>query len=416
MDKLILKINRLLTPQRMKYPWFIGGASWIGWLISLLAGKGNTDLAGHLIGTDFVAFYTAGKIILMGRSPELYSLELAHSIQQGLYGVSSLNFNPYLNPPHYALWMVPFALIPYPWAPLIWIGLGLVCLWLSMKWLGAEHPTRSFLGALTWLPVFYAASFGQNSFFSLAIFSLTYYLWARKRSLLAGLVYSLLLFKPQFLIGFGLLWLFDWRKSWRALLGLGLGCLAQIGLNLWLLPQASLEYLTYALKINANLMSIEGFPMWHAYSVQAFWLALLPSLKWLAQILYLGCAMFGLYFVWRFSKDHRNDKPILFAGAVGWLVWSLPYLMIYDWTLLLVPALLLWKHAPTYRQQWRAIFAFLWVMSFSFVLTFGQLIILPFAVQLSLPALFLALFIAYRTLQKSAREPEPPGVLPSAVG
>lgn len=402
-DKMILKIDRLLTPQRMKYPWFIGGALWAGWLISLLFGKGNTDLAGHLIGTDFAAFYTAGKIIWMGRSPELYSLELAHSIQQDLYGGSSLNFNPYLNPPHYALVIAPFALIPYPWAPLVWIGLGLVCLWLSIKWLGAEHPTRTFLLALTWLPVFYAASFGQNSFFSLAIFSLTYYLWVRKRNLLAGLVYSLLLFKPQFLIGIGLLWLLDWRKSRGALLGLGLGCLAQIGLNLWLLPQASLEYLTYALKINANLMSIEGFPMWNAFSVQAFWIALLPGFEGIAQALYIVCALFSTYLFFRFWKMVQPENTILYSAAVIWLVLFIPYMMIYDWTLLLIPAVLLWIKVPVYKPMWKSLFAFLWVVTFlSSTLTFIQLRILPFAVQISILGFLFALMIVYRSLRNKA--------------
>src|SRR5665647_2746297 len=135
----------------------------------------------------------------MGRSSDLYSLDLAYSIQQGLYGGGSLNYNPYLNPPHSALLMVPFSLIPYPWAPLLWVGFGLVCLWLSMKWLGAEHPIPYFLLALTWLPVFSAASFGQNSFICLAVLSLTYFLWVRKKHLSAGLIFSLLFFKPQFL-------------------------------------------------------------------------------------------------------------------------------------------------------------------------------------------------------------------------
>lgn len=400
-EKAILWINRLLTPQRMRYPWLIGGAMWAGWLISLLAGRGNTDLAGHLVGTDFIAFYTAGKIILMGRSPELYSLDLAHSIQQGLYGGTSFNFNPYLNPPHYALLMAPFALIPYPWAPLIWIILGLVCLWFSMKWLGSENPTRTFTWALTWLPVFYAASFGQNSFFSLAIFSLTYYIWRRKHNFLAGLIYSLLLFKPQLLIGIAVLWLLDWRKSWKALFGLSLGCLFQIGLNIWLLPDASLKYITYALKINENLMNIEGFPIWNAFSTQAFWMALFPRLTEVAQGLYITTALIGTYFLIRFWTKTRIENTILFSAAVIWLVLSLPYLMVYDWTLLLIPAVLLWVNVPGIRPLWKPLFAFLWVVTFlSSVLTFLQLRFLPFAIQISIPALFLAAGIAYKYLLK----------------
>jgi hypothetical protein len=399
MQKLFAKINFLLTPKRLKYPWLIGGALWAGWLLNILIGKGNTDLAGHLVGTDFVAFYTAGKIILMGRSPELYSLELAHTIQQQLYGGFSLNFNPYLNPPHYALLMAPFAWIPYPWAPLIWIALGLAGLRLSIKLLGAEHPTHTFFLALTWLPVFYAASFGQNAFLSLLIFSLTYFLWKRNHHLFAGLIFSLLFYKPQFLIGVGLFWLLDWRRNWKALLGLGIGCLIQIFINFWLLPGATQAYLSYALKINSNLMSVEGFPMWNAFSVQAFWLALLPGCKGLAQALYFLCALFFLYFFLKFLKKNRNHQAVMFSAAVAWLVLTIPYIMVYDWTLLLVPAILLWENAQHLRPQWRASYAFLWVITFiSSVLTFAMLHFLPFAIQISIPALFLAAAAAYQSL------------------
>ena len=412
MQKLFSKINLILTSKRLKYPWFIGGALWAAWLLNLLIGKGNTDLAGHLVGTDFVAFYTAGKIILMGRSAELYNLELAHSIQQNLYGGFSFNFNPYLNPPHYALLMAPFALIPYPWAPLIWIGLGLACLWLSVKLLGAEHPKRTFFLALTWLPVFYAASFGQNAFLSLFIFSLTYFLWKRDRSFLAGLSFSLLFYKPQFLIGVGLLWMFEWRKSWKALVGLGIGCLAQVILNLWLLPGATMAYLTYALKINANLMSVEGFPMWNAFSVQAFWLALFPGLIGLAQAVYLLCVLVFFYFFLSFWKKNSRTSPVMFSASVIWLVLTIPYIMIYDWTLLLVPAVLLWENERFLRPQWQATYALMWVVTFlSSVLTFAMLRFLPFAIQISIPTLILATAAAYQSLMKDYS----PGLAPEAA-
>ena len=408
MQNITETVNRLLNAKRLRYPWFIGGALWAAWLLSILLGKGNTDLNGHLVGTDFAAFYTAGKIVLMGQSAELYSLELAHNIQQELYGAPSLNFYPYLNPPHYALWMALFALIPYPWAPLVWILLGLACLWLSLKWLGASQHTRIFFLSLTWLPVFYAASFGQNSFFSLAILSLTYFLWKRKHNLTAGLVLSLLCFKPQFLAGVGLLWLLDWRNSWKSLLGLGLGCLAHIGLNLWLLPEASLSYLTYAQKINLNLMSVEGFPMWNATSTQAFWLALLPGLKGAAQVLYLACALTGTTFFVLFWKKTDKNPAILFAAAIAWLVLCIPYLMIYDWTILLIPAVLIVDSAPNLCPQWRATYAILWIVTFlSSVLTFGMLRFLPFAIQVSVPALWIATAAAYRLLTKQSS----PGLL-----
>ena len=71
MNNLLSGLHSLLTPQRLRYPYFIGGALWLSWVISLFLGAGNTDMDGHLIGTDYVAFYTAGKILQIERSPDL---------------------------------------------------------------------------------------------------------------------------------------------------------------------------------------------------------------------------------------------------------------------------------------------------------------------------------------------------------
>ena len=386
MDRFFCFILRLLTPQRLRYPWLIGAALWAAWILTMLLGKANTDLSGHLIGTDFAAFYTAGKIILLGKAASLYDLSLAHTIQQGLYPSSSPYFNPYLNPPFYGWLFVPFALIPYPYSPLLWIGLGFLGLYFSLRWLGVEKPLKAFGLALTWLPVFYAASFGQNAFLSLSLFSLTFVLLQKKRYAPAGLVFSLLLYKPQFLIGIGLLWLLEWRKYWKALLCLAIGCLAQVGLSFLFLPDASLEYIRYTMKVASNLMTVEGFPIWNAYSVQSFWLGLLHGQKLAAQILYAICVIPILWFFWKFWKSHRQETGLLYAAAVCLTLWITPYLMVYDWTLLLITAVLLWIYRPDKRQLWQAIFALTWVITLvSGVLTFAQTQFLPFAIQISIP-------------------------------
>ncbi len=396
---MIEKINNWLNPKRVKYPWIISGIFWAAWLFTLVAGKGNTDLAGNLKGTDFAAFYGAGKIILMGRSAELYSLDLANAMQQALYGFTATGFNPYLNPPHFALFMVPFALLPYLLAYAVWILLGLLCLWFSIKWLGVENPKRAFLWALTWFPVFCVVSFGQNSFITLAITCLTYSLWMRERNFAAGIIFSLLLFKPQFLAGIGLLWLLDWRKNWKALTGLGLGALCQAGLSALLLPEASLAYLDYARTTLPNLMHLYGFPIWNAFSVQSFWQGLFPGLPALASILFWVCIPAALFFFYKFWKRYRAEKPVVFAGAVVLLVWCVPYLMIYDWSLLLIPALLFWKYFEGLRKTWKAVFAILWgVGLLSSILTYLQAEFMPFSFQLAIPVLAWMLILTYKQL------------------
>jgi alpha-1,2-mannosyltransferase len=401
MDRILTNIHKLLTPQRLRYPWFIGGALWMGWILSLILGKGNLDLNGHLIGTDFAAFYSAGKIILSGNHASIYDFELARQVQQALYAVPSDNFNPFLNPPFYAWLFVPFALISYPWSPLLWMVLSLIFLWLALRMLNIENPSRVFLLSLTWLPAFYVISFGQNTFVTIFIFSLVYYLWRKDHLILAGLTSGLLLFKPQLLLGLGLLWILEWRKTWRCLSGLGISSMGIVGLSLVLMPEATMYYITYIQSISTNLMNLEGFPMWNAASTQSFWLALLPNFKVLSQILYGVCAAGGLWFFIRLWKANQGNIAILFACNICLTIWLTPYLMIYDWALLIIPAVLLWNYRENLHPHLRAIYALLWVITFfSSALTFVQLRAFGFAIQIGVIVLLYAYIAIYQLLMK----------------
>jgi alpha-1,2-mannosyltransferase len=413
---MIGKINKFLNTKRMLYPWAIGGVVWLAWLVNFIGGKGILDLAGKNKGTDFMAYFSAGKMILMGRSPDLYNIPLLTSIQQLFYGTATPGFYPYLYPPHYALFMVPFALLPYTIAYLVWTALGFLCLWLSIKWLGIQKPFHILLFSLTWFPVFAAVSFGQNSFFSLAIFCLTYHLWTKNRDFPAGLVFSLLLFKPQFMVFLGFLWLLDWRKSWKALVGLGIGLFIQLGLNFLFYPEASISYLAYAQSSIVNFMFIKEFPIWNSFSVQAFWLALLPANPKLSQILFYVCVAVGISFFIVFWKKYRQDRTILFAAAILWLVWSIPYIFVYDWTLLVIPALILWNHKEQFRSTWRVVFAILWIAGLlGSPLAYLQLKVFPIALQIGIPALLLSIILIYRVLVFQNSPPgstSTPGKLP----
>lgn len=398
--KIIDRIQPLLNPTRLRYPYFIGGALWLGWLISLALGSGNTDAAGHLIGTDFVAFYSAGKIVASGQQTRLYDLELARQIQQPLYGAPSDNFNPYLNPPFYALLFVPFSYIPYPWSPILWMLLSLVMGWLSLRLISKERTGRRFLFTLTWLPAFSAISFGQNAFLSLLLMGLVFWFWRREKSFWAGLTAGLLLYKPQLVLGLGLLWLLEYRKHWTALVGaacsgLGLGVLSLVGM-----PEATWEYINYTQKIAANLMNVEGFPIWNAHAGQAFWLAIFPGETTLAQVLHWVGALVGVIVFYRFWRTQRENRNLLFGAAICLTIWVTPYLMVYDWVLLIIPAVLVWQAYPVLQPRLRVVFAFVWtVMLFSSVLTFLQWNMLGRALQISLPALAIAITAALQLVR-----------------
>jgi alpha-1,2-mannosyltransferase len=397
---LVLRLDRLLNARRLDYAWIVGGFMWLGWLLSVLLGPGNRDLNGQLIGVDFLAFYTGGEILERGESANLYDLDFQQRLQQQLIGGEWTDLEAFVNPPFYAWFAVPLASLPYVAAYALWALLSLLGLWISLRALGVQDSRRAFAWSLTWYPVFATISFGQNSLFSLLLFSLVYWLWRKERSWAAGLVASLLLFKPQWVIGLGIMWLLEWRRDQAALLGLALGAITLGASSFWQLPDATQAYLDLTRNVLPAWQTQPGYQLYHLHTVRGFWLLLLPHHQgWADAISFslMAVGLLGFVFFWR---RYRQQRTLLFAGMICFTLWINPHAMIYDWTVLLIPALLLWQHVPNLRIGWKVLYASIWLVTFlSSLLTFVQLQWSPFAVQISVPVYGLVVYVGYSWLR-----------------
>jgi hypothetical protein len=394
--------DRGLNSTRLSYAWLAGGALWFSWLLSLLLGAGKFDLAGQVAGTDYVQFYAAGSTLQKGEGARLYDFEYQKKLEQDIVGKTFGGHHAFITPPFFAWVFVPLSLLPYMWSFAIWSLLGLVCLFLSLHWIDAAQPWRWFGWALVWFPVFASISFGQNSLLSLGILSLTYFLWCRDRRFLAGLACSLVLYKPQLVLGVGFLWLLEWRRDWQALAGLAVGGALLAGLSFGLLPESSRLYMEISRNVLPGMARQEGFPFWHAHTPRAFWLLLMPGIPALSEALALVSTVVGMVVFLLFWRRLRNEPALLFAAAICLTLWITPHAMIYDWTILLIPAILFWERRPDRRGLWKVLFALIWVATLlSGPFTLAQSKMLPFAVQVSIPVLTFALYNAYRNLVTS---------------
>jgi hypothetical protein len=394
-----MRVNRIMTPRRLTYAWIAGGAMWLAWLISTLLGPGNMDLAGQVIGTDYLQFYASGVTLRGGQSANLYNFEYQSQLEQTIAGPGLTSYHAFITPPFLAWLFVPLSLLPYSWSFILWSLLGFLFLWASLHFLATDKPKKVFLWSLTWFPVFATISFGQNSLLSLLLFGLTYALWRKNRHLAAGLVSSLLLYKPQMLLGLGLLWLLEYRKDWKSLLGLSLGGASLAGLCLLFLPDASRTYLDLARTFLPGLIYRDQFPLWHLHALRGFWILLFPGQVWLAEGLSLLLSAIGVIAYFLYWRANRTEPELLFAGAICLTIWITPHAMIYDWSILLIPAILLWQKRPGLRPLWKPLYVLIWIATFlSGPLTFGQLKILPFAIQISLPILFFVYLTAYKKI------------------
>jgi hypothetical protein len=371
--------------ERLVLAKLAAAALWLSWLISLALGGWTHDVTGHPAGADHVQYYVVGRLVADGKSSLIYDVAVMTELQKEVGGPRWEGVLPFRYPPFHALCFAPTSRLPYMASWLVWTALSLAALVFTARSLGTEDIGRWLLWSLCFYPVFAAISFGQNSLFSLAFLAAAFALWQRGRPFFAGMVAGLLLFKPQLLVGVGLLWALDARRSWRALTGLATtGCLL-VGATAALIPEAGRRFID---DFDAIMRMHSAAALHQLYSTQGFWVLLLPDHADAAKLLSTATSLLGvvaLVVVWRRNRD---DLPIAFAGAVLLTLWISPYAMVYDWSILLIPATLLWRHVPDERPRWRVLFAVIWLVSFvSGPLVRGQQAVLPFSIQLSVPAL-----------------------------
>jgi hypothetical protein len=318
--------------------------------------------------------------------------------QKAVAGPAWTGYLPFRYPPFYALCFAPTSYLSYEASWLVWSALSFLALVLTGRLLGIA--AADWIGwSVCYFPVFAAISYGQNSLISLLVLAAAYALWQADRPFLAGLTAGLLLYKPTILVGVGLLWLLDLRRSWRCLAGLVYMGVILVDIGLIVLPSVSVAYIH---SLGETVGMTNRHSLAKLYASQGFWMLLLPGFDRLTHPLSLltcaaGLAVF-LAFWWRI----RDSKPQSYALAVLSTLWLTPYAMLYDWSILLLPAALLWRERPDLRSRWLLLFALIWLAAIvSEPLVQGQLYVSPVALQLSVPALWVTVVATGRLLTRA---------------
>jgi hypothetical protein len=242
---------------------------------------------------------------------------------------------------------------------LIWNAIGLGMLVLAVGWLQPERPARTLLWSLTFYPIFAAVSFGQNSLLSLGIFAGVYRLLSDRRPFAAGLVAGLLWFKPQLLIGLFIWWGLAPRKYAACWIGVAVTGAILAAICWIVLPEASWAFVD-SLRANLNYGGEKG---WNKESPRAFWSLLLPgadaAVLWfltLASILPMIAAAAWL------ARRTGTDRDVMFPVAIFLSLWVSPHSLIYEWSILIPAAIVLWKKFPERRDAWLCLFVAAWLV------------------------------------------------------
>lgn len=380
---------------------------WSVLLVLCLGSVNGRDRKGDVMGPDFRAFYTAGWMVRHGESARLYDFDRQQKVQELLeiqpgahnqQGVSA-----YLNPPHFAAAMAPLSALPYPIAFAVWSLATLAAFCAVILLLKPFLPSlqdargRGLMAlAIGFMPIYFTLSGGQNTGFSLLLFTLIFLALERRRDTLAGLLVALGLLKPQLFLG--LLPLLFLAKRPRALFGFAIGagltwiwttgaCGAHSAVD-WMAAVRSPFYQENVVRLSYKM-----------FSWQAFWRLLLGAntvsslLGWsfaLAVFLWL-CVL------WR--QAGRNDPGRdgwlnLYALTLGGTITMVPHLFVYDLGLLVFP-MLVWAdrvlNAPSERFT---VLRLCLLALFAVVIVDEQAQITHF--QFATPLLMLVLWLAWR--------------------
>ncbi|HEX8341076.1 MAG TPA: glycosyltransferase family 87 protein [Tepidisphaeraceae bacterium] len=358
----------------------------------------DKSLNRHMLGHDFIAFYTAGTFVRQGRAGDLYDLPQIADHQTEIVAAAGLDtriefdrqrFGPYWNPPFYAWLFVPLSLLPFNQALAAWMLLNLAALggatWMLMRMLAPRGADLDTSGrAVDWktiglvplliflsMPFVQAMSHGQNTPISLCILCGVVTFWRNKRAVLAGGLCALLAYKPQLAaVVAGVLVL---SLGWRALTGL---CFAGSGIVLvtqLTMPGAIVDYL-HRLPANVRWMQVEHAYMWERHAtLKGFWRLLVQgreagdlsatSLAVIGGSMTIVAALLLRAVVrqWRCPQEDawsqvtaRAWRDRLIAATVCAAPLLMPFYFDYDLLLLAIPAVLMAAeeiHRPVGTQR-----------------------------------------------------------------
>ena len=357
-----------------------------------LTAHGLNDYQGRPLGSDFSNIYAAGVQANAGHAAEIYVPAKHLAAERAIFGAKT-PFYGWHYPPFLLLIAVPLALLPYFAALFVWQATTFA-LYLGAMALLLRNSTAN-IDARFW--ILFAVAFpavlanllaGHNGFLTAALLAGALAL-LDTRPVLAGLLFGLLAYKPQFglMIPLALLVTARWRAIGGAVLSviaLSLLCSLAFGTEIWTAFLASEQFTRtvvleqgqtgfYRIQSMFAWVRLWGGPVPLAYAAQG--------------LLTLLCAV-SVFRIWRGGASQGNKSASLCIAAIL----ATPYSLDYD-LMALAPAIALLAAdaiAGGWRPYEKSLIAGLWLMPFV-ARALPALTLIPIAVPVMIAALALTL-------------------------
>jgi hypothetical protein len=193
------------------YLWLFAALNLATLLFLVLTSHDGIDRNGFLLGSDFLSFWTAGRMLHSGG--HVYDVAAHIELQRGYFAAAN-GYTAFFYPPPFLFVCYPLGPLPYFPALAAWLaatGAGLLAV--VRLWLRDARIVQSLLLlAAAFPPVLITITHGQTSFLVAALLALGAF-WVRRRPVVAGICFGLATIKPQFglLIPLVLLATGEWR-------------------------------------------------------------------------------------------------------------------------------------------------------------------------------------------------------------
>lgn len=308
-------------------------------------------------GSDFIAFYTAGRIAHEEGASRVYDIALQRRVEEEQVGfalapgqVLQYNHLPFLIPILQFLVTPDYVASFHRWAlfmvMIYVIGIALLGRTLKQSVMDPASVRIAFIGALLFLPLFFSLMNGQDTGILLLGAAIWVYGLFSGREWIGGLGLSLTTVRPHIALILALPMLF---RHYRVFLGfvVGSGMLAFISFAILGLRGAR-EF------VNVILVSAGGD--WYGikqnvmFNLIGLLMRMFPSaeadtIRGVGWVVY-GATILMLVFIWRGTKG-RKEYLIGLTVTLSTLV--VPHLHFHDLTLILIPLFMLMRSSPIRR-------------------------------------------------------------------
>jgi alpha-1,2-mannosyltransferase len=307
-----------------------------------LATPGLLDRTGRLKGSDYMRLYATGVLARERRWTEFFDGD-AHvataraTIDPGLR-MSGLrpNYSPAVG-----LALAPLTRLPFLSSFYLFSACSIVAfaatVWIvvrATRFLQTE-PATVALCALAFPALLDTLRYGQLSAFTLLAFCAGAVSWRSDRRFLAGIALGLVVYKPNLLVGPAVVLVA--LGEWQAIVGLGVGALAETGVSLVFSDMETMaRYVSTLMSQARDPHVLQIYPP-ELHSWRGFFQLVTPEpwagvLTLAATVATVGIAIL----IWRRTPDWRLRWSALTVTAVL----TSPHLLTYDLLLLALPLLL----------------------------------------------------------------------------